>query len=128
MSRRDHQHVPLSRGQRADVLFERRGVERQIPLINPHRMDPRSAGFQSRDEAAIGDAVFLHCHVLVGHENAAVDGRQQLPPGVRLGDAVGGGKADLPHGGQRLGAADDRHHVPQRIEEPLAVHVLFDGC
>ena len=122
----DDQHVALAGGDGPDVVFQRLRVFRQFPLIDADVDDLRAAGFEAGDQAVVGDAVFLQADGLIRDRDAAVDRRQQIAPGVRLGHAVRRLEADFGHGGDRLGAAADRGHVGQGMQKPLARDVLFD--
>lgn len=126
MSAGDDQHIALARADRADVVLQRLGVLRQVPLIDADVDDLRAAGFETSDEALVGDAVFLQADGLVVDHNAAVYGGQQITPGVRLWDAMRWFNANFGHRRDRFRAAADRRHVGQGMQKSLTRDVLLD--
>ena len=122
----DDQNVALAGNHGSDVVGEGRGVFGQVPLIDPHVDHLGAARFETGDQAAVGDAIFLKAHRVIRDCDAGVDRSQELAPGVRLRHAVRRLEADLRHRRHRLWPAANRCDVSQRIDISLALDVLLD--
>ena len=84
------------------------------PSINRHDRNLSATRFQSRDQIAIGDAVFLHCDSRAAKIPVRGQRRQKLARGIGLGRGDGGFDSQIAQRAGGLGSADHGHGSAQR--------------
>ncbi len=119
-------HVALAGRDGLEICLQRGQVFGKIPAIYANRLDPSPTGFQPRDQARIGLAIFLQAHGLLGHRQPAVDRGQHFAPGVRFRHAESRLQAQFLEYRDRLGPAGDGGQVRHGSQETAAVDVPFD--